>query len=92
MQTVHKMFINYYYDGLEQQINYLIDNKYRPRLIRQVIEQDVTVFKDPIKKDESIFNAIQEALVNNKEIKPKKLEKKQSEHRANGSKLNSFVN
>jgi len=38
MQKAHKEFINYYYDSLERQANNLIDNKYRPSLIRQVIE------------------------------------------------------
>jgi hypothetical protein len=65
MQKVHKEFINYYYDSLEKQANDLIDNKYRPSLIRQVIEQDVAKFRAPDKKNESLFNAIQEAFVDN---------------------------
>ena len=47
MQKAHKEFINYYYDSLEQQANNLIDNKYHPSLIRQVIDQDVAKFQRP---------------------------------------------
>jgi hypothetical protein len=65
MQKAHKKFINYYYNSLEQQANSLIDNKYRPSLIRQVIEQDVEIFKIPAKKNQSLFNAIQEAFIDN---------------------------
>lgn len=65
MRKAHKKFINYYYDSLEQQANSLIDNKYRPSLIRQVIEQDVAIFRVPEKKNQSLFNAIQEAFVDN---------------------------
>ncbi len=68
MQKAHKEFINYYYDSMEQQANDLIDNKYRPSLIRQVIEQDAAKFKDPNKKDQSLFNAIQEAFVDNQNL------------------------
>ncbi len=65
MRKAHKKFINYYYDSLEQQANSLIDNKYRPSLIRQVIEQDAAIFRVPEKKNQSLFNAIQEAFVDN---------------------------
>lgn len=68
MQKAHKGFINYYYDRLEQQANDLIYNKYRPSLIRQVIEQDVAKFRDPNKKNQSLFNAIQEAFVDNQNL------------------------
>lgn len=68
MQRAHKDFINYYYDGLEQRANGLIDDKYRPDLIRQVIEQDVATLKNPNKKEQSLFNAIQEAFVNNQKL------------------------
>lgn len=78
MQKAHKDFINYYYDNLEQQANNLIDSKYRPSLIRQVIEQDVATFRDPVKKDESLFNAIQEAFVNNQNLSQSDLEIAQS--------------
>jgi hypothetical protein len=78
MQKAHKEFVNYYYDGLEQQANDLIDNKYRPSLIRQVIELDVAKFKDPEKKNESLFNAIQEAFVNNQNLSQSELEIVQS--------------
>ena len=78
MQEAHKDFINYYYDNLEQQANNLIDSKYRPSLIRQVIEQDVAKFKDPDKKNESLFNAIQEAFVGNQNLSKSDLEIAQS--------------
>jgi len=68
MQKAHKGFINYYYDRLEQQANDLIDNKYRPSLIRRVIEQDAAKFRDPGKKNQSLFNAIQEAFVDNQNL------------------------
>lgn len=68
MQRAHKEFINYYYDSLEQQVNDLIDNKYRPSLIRQVIDQDVEKYRDQSKKNQSLFNAIQEAFVDNKNL------------------------
>ena len=78
MQKAHKQFINYYYNGLEQQANDLIDNKYRPSLIRQVIELDVGKFKDPNKKNQSLFNAIQEAFVDNQNLGPNDLALAQS--------------
>jgi len=73
MQKAHKKFINYYYDGLESQANVLIDNKYRPSLIRQVIELDVANFKDPDKKNQSLFNAIQEAFIENQNLSQSEL-------------------
>ena len=78
MQKAHKEFINYYYDGLEQQANSLIDNKYRPSLIRQVIELDVAKFRVPDKKSQSLFNAIQEAFVDNQNLSKNDLEIAQS--------------
>ena len=78
MQRAHKEFINYYYDSLENQANDLIDNKYRPSLLRQVIEQDVAVFKDPARKNNSLFNAIQEAFVDNQGLSQSELEEIQS--------------
>ena len=51
---------------------------YRPSLIRQVIEQDVAKFKTPGKKHQSLFNAIQEAFVNNRNLSPAELELAQS--------------
>lgn len=78
MQKAHKEFINYYYDRLEQQANDLIDNKYRPSLIRQVIEQDVAKFRDPDKKNQSLFNAIQEAFVDNQDMSQSDLSTAQS--------------
>ncbi len=78
MQKAHKEFINYYYDSLEQQANDLIDNKYRPSLIRQVIEQDVANFIDLNKKDQSLFNAIQEAFVDNQNLSQSELALAQS--------------
>ena len=78
MQKAHKAFTNYYFDNLEQQANDLIDRKYRPSLIRQVIEQDVAVFKDPRRKNQSLFNAIQEAFVDNRGLTPEELELAQS--------------
>jgi hypothetical protein len=79
MQKAHKEFINYYYDGLEQQANDLIDNKYRPSLIRQVIEQDAAKFKDPDKRDQSLFNAIREAFIENKNLNQSELAIAQSD-------------
>lgn len=73
MQKAHKKFVNYYYDRLEQQANSLIDNKYRPSLIRQVIEQDVAKFKVSDKKHQSLFNAIQEAFINNQKLNENEL-------------------
>jgi len=78
MQKSNKDFINYYYDNLEQQANDLIDNKYRPSLIRLVIEQDVAKFKDPSKKNQSLFNAIQESFVDNQNLSPSDLALAQS--------------
>jgi hypothetical protein len=78
MQEAHKEFINYYYDGLEQQANDLIDNKYRPSLIRQVIEQDAAKFRDPNKKNKSLFNAIQEAFIDNQNLNQSELAVAQS--------------
>lgn len=68
MQKAHKEFVNYYYNSLEQQANNLIDNKYRPSLIRQIIEQDVAIFRVPEKKEQSLFNAIQEAFIDNNNL------------------------
>ena len=68
MQKAHKAFINYYYDSIEQRANSLIDDKYRPSLIRQMIDQDVAKFKIPDKKYQSLFNAIQEAFVDNQTL------------------------
>lgn len=78
MQQSHKEFVNYYYDGLEQKANSLIDDKYRPSLIRQIIEQDVSIFKDPRKKNRSLFNAIQESFVDNSSLSENDLETAQS--------------
>ena len=78
MQKAHKEFINYYYDSLEQQANSLIDNKYRPSLIRLVIEQDVAIFRVPEKKNKSLFNAIQEAFVDNDNLSQSDLATAQS--------------
>jgi hypothetical protein len=65
MQASHKEFVNFYYDGLEQRANDLMDNTYRPYLLRSVIEQDVAKFKDSSTKNQSLFNAIQEAFIDN---------------------------
>lgn len=73
MQKAHKEFINYYYDSLEQKANDLIDNIYRPSLIRQVIEQDAAKFRDPEKRDQSLFNAIQVAFVDNQNLNQSEL-------------------
>lgn len=70
MQTAHKEFVNNYYNSLEQQANSLIDNKYRPSLIRQIIEKDVENFKVQDRKHLSLFNAIQEAFINNENMSP----------------------
>lgn len=78
MQKAHKKFINYYYDSLELQANNLIDNKYRPSLIRQVIEQDIEIFKVPEKKYQSLLNAIQEAFIDNGNMRQGELESAQS--------------
>jgi hypothetical protein len=78
MQKAHKQFVDYYYNNLEQKANELIDKMYRPSLIRQVIEQDVAKFKTPGKKHQSLFNAIQEAFVNNRNLSPAELELAQS--------------
>lgn len=78
MQKAHKEFVDYYYDNLEQKANDLIDNKYRPSLIRKVIEQDVAVFKNPSKRDESLFNAIQEAFIDNQGLSQSELALAQS--------------
>ena len=78
MQNAHRDFVNYYFDNLEQQANKFIDDFYRPRLIQQVIEQDVAKFKDPAKKQQSLFNAIQEAFVSNKGLSAAELQTSQS--------------
>lgn len=80
MQEAHKAFVKYYYDGLEQQANNLIDNLYRPSLLRQVIEQDVANFKgsDSKKKENSLLNAIQEAFIINQNLSPSELAEAQS--------------
>lgn len=78
MQKAHKAFVDYYYNNLEQKANDLIDKKYRPSLIRQVIEQDVAVFKNPARKNQSLFNAIQEAFVDNRNLSPGELAVAQS--------------
>ncbi len=78
MQKAHREFVNYYYDSLEQQANNLINNKYRPSLIREVIELDAAKFIDPNKKEQSLFNAIQEAFVDNKNLSRNELVKAQS--------------
>lgn len=78
MQAAHKTFINYYYDSLEVQANNLIDNKYRPSLIRQVIEQDVDKFKMPDKKYQSLFNAIQMSFIDNTNMSQSDLEQAQA--------------
>jgi len=78
MQKAHKAFINYYYGSLEQQANSLIDDKYRPSLIRQVIEQDVSIFRVPEKKNLSLFNSIQEAFIDNENLNPSDLATAQS--------------
>lgn len=69
MQLSHKNFVNFYYDSLEQRANNLIDNTYRPYLLRSVIAQDVETFKNPAKKDDSLFNAIQIAFIDNDDLK-----------------------
>lgn len=78
MQKAHKDFINYYYDSLEQQANDLIDNKYRPSLIRKVIDQDVDRFRTQESKHQSLFNAIQEAFIDNENMSSSELEIAQS--------------
>lgn len=78
MQQAHKDFINYYYNGLEQRANDLIDHQYRPGLIRYAIGRDVAVFKDPATRNDSLFNAIQEAFIDNKTLTPAQLETAQS--------------
>lgn len=80
MQEAHKAVVDYYFEGLEQQANDLIDNKYRPSLIRQVIELDVKKFNspDPNVRSQSLFNAIQEAFVDNKNLSPAELATVQS--------------
>jgi len=78
MQKAHKSFINYYYNGLEQQANDLINDKYRPSLIRQIIEQDVQKFKTPDKKHQSLFNAIQKAFVDNENMDQREVDSSQS--------------
>lgn len=80
MQEAHKAFVKYYYDGLEQQANNLIDNLYRPSLLRQVIEQDVANFKgsDSKKKENSLLKAIQEAFIINQNLSPSELAEAQS--------------
>lgn len=78
MQKAHKEFINYYYDGLDKQANDLIDNKYRPSLIRQVIEYDTEKFKDPKKKHLSLFGAVQKAFIDNKKQNKRSIELAQS--------------
>ena len=78
MQESHKAFVNYYYDSLERQANNLIDTKYRPSLIRSVIEQDVAKFSDPAMKEQSLFNCIQEAFINNQNLGQTDLEEAQA--------------
>lgn len=78
MQKAHKEVVNYFYDSLEQQANYLIDNKYRPSLIRQVIEQDVAKYKIPETRYQSLFNAVQKAFVDNDDLSQSDLEVAQS--------------
>ena len=78
MQKAHKGFINYYYNSLEQQANDLINNKYRPSLIRQTIEQDIQKFKSLDKKHQSVFNAIQKAFVDNEDLGQDELKTSQS--------------
>ena len=78
MQTAHKDFINHYFDSLEQRANDLIDNTYRPSLIRLVIEQDVATFRDPATRNKSLFNAIQEAFVDNQGLSQVELATAQS--------------
>jgi hypothetical protein len=78
MQKAHKSFINYYFDNLETQANELINNKYRPSLIRQIIELDVQKFKTPDKQHQSLFNAIQKAFIDNKNLSQNELNTSQS--------------
>ena len=68
MQAAHKQFVNYYYDSLEAQANELIDSRYRPNLLRRVIEQDVAA-----EREKSLFNAIQVAFVDNEGIAEREL-------------------
>ena len=79
MQKANKAFVNYYFDSLEKQANDLIDNEYRPSLIRQLIEMDVARFKDPAQKDQSLFNAIQVAFIDNHGMSPAQLAQAQSD-------------
>jgi hypothetical protein len=78
MQKAHKSFINYYFDNLELQANELINNKYRPSLIRQIIELDVQKFKTPDKQNQSLFNAIQKAFIDNEKLSQSELNTSQS--------------
>jgi hypothetical protein len=78
MQIAHKNFINYYFDNLEKQANDLINSKYRPSLLRKIIEQDVAKFSNSATKEQSLFNAIQVAFINNQNLSQNDLEKIQS--------------
>ena len=79
MKAAHKQFVDYYYDNLEAQANELIDSRYRPQLLRRVIEQDVATYKSPETTDKSLFNAIHVAFVDNESIDVRELDDAQSD-------------
>ena len=81
MSQAHIDFVNGYFDELEENVNRLIDDQYRPFIISRVLEQDVDAFKsdDPQTKEQSIFNAIQIAFVDNQELSHSQKAKAQSD-------------
>ena len=78
MQSAHKEFVNYYYDSIEKQANTIIDEQYRPELIRKLIDKDVARFKDSGEKHKSLIYAIQKAFVNTENLGENGLTKTQA--------------
>jgi hypothetical protein len=68
MQAAHNSFVDFYFNELEATANEFIDTKYRPGLIQSVIKQDLAFFKDASRRDESLFNAIQQAFVDGEHL------------------------
>lgn len=76
MQQAHKAFVNFYYDNMQKQADSLIAN-YREGLIREITRQDAAVYANPRTRQDSLFNAVQQAFVNNRRLSEEERQQQQ---------------
>lgn len=76
MQKAHKDFVNYYFDDVERKATHLLNN-YRQALIEEVLKQDAATYQNPKTRENSLFNAVQEAYILSDKISPEERKQRQ---------------